>query len=99
MLKANKIVFHLHAFNLVIQNISSIFVIGNFIQMDEDGGKKQNNSLFSLFRLNKTELPYILLGVVASFVLGAAYPIYALLYGDVMGVRHFDKMFLYIFLN
>lgn len=61
---------------------------------DEDEEEKLKNlSLWDIVKLNNEELPQILLGCLASFVMGATMPIFAILFGEIIGVcTHSCKM-------
>lgn len=50
---------------------------------DED---KKKVSLMYLLKLNAREWPYILTGIISSFVVGASFPIFAILFGEMYGI-------------
>ena len=39
-----------------------------------------------VMKMNMVEWPYMMLGILASIVMGAAMPVYAILFGEVLGV-------------
>ena len=41
---------------------------------------------FRVMKMNMVEWPYITLGILASIVMGGAMPVYAILFGEVLGV-------------
>lgn len=53
---------------------------------DKDDEKLQNLSLWDIVKLNNAEWPQIVLGCLSSFVLGATMPIFAILFGEIIGV-------------
>lgn len=47
---------------------------------------KKKVSMFSLIKMNKKEWPYILTGTVASCIVGASFPAFAVLFGEMYGI-------------
>ena len=45
-----------------------------------------NCNVLNVLRMNLKEWPYLLIGVIASIVMGAVGPIFALLFGDVLNL-------------
>lgn len=43
-------------------------------------------SIWKIFKLNKPEWGYITLGVIGSILLGLSTPVYAMVYGELMGL-------------
>lgn len=61
----------------------------------------QNLSLWDIVKLNNAEMPQIFLGCLASFVMGATMPIFAILFGEIIGVcsNSFNCNFFYSHIN
>ena len=57
-------------------------------QDDEDKLPKVN--LSRLFYENRTEWPFIIVGVIASIFMGALMPIFAILFGSILGVISYE---------
>jgi hypothetical protein len=55
---------------------------------DDDALPKVN--LTRLFYENRTEWPFIIVGVIASIFMGAIMPIFAILFGNILGVISYD---------
>ncbi len=53
---------------------------------DEDGGKEPKPDAWRVLKTNSPEWPYIAVGLVSSVIMGASMPIYAILFGEVMGI-------------
>lgn len=47
-------------------------------------------SMFYLLQLSSKEWPYILTGIISSFVVGASFPIFAILFGEMYGILSYD---------
>jgi ATP-binding cassette subfamily B (MDR/TAP) protein 1 len=47
-------------------------------------------SFLYLLKMNSKEWPYILTGVIASFVVGASFPVFAVLFGEMYGILSED---------
>lgn len=52
----------------------------------EEDEELQNLSLWDIVKLNNAEWPQIFLGCLSSFVMGATMPIFAILFGEIIGV-------------
>lgn len=48
--------------------------------------EKLNVSLIDIIRVNSPEWPQITIGCIASLIMGAAMPIFAILFGDIIGI-------------
>jgi hypothetical protein len=48
--------------------------------------KEKDISMWKILKLNKPEWEYITLGVIGSAILGMSIPIYAMVYGELMGL-------------
>lgn len=55
-------------------------------EVDDADEEVQNLSLWDIVKLNNAEWPQIFLGCLASFVMGATMPIFAILFGEIIGV-------------
>ncbi|KAI9561748.1 ABC protein [Daphnia sinensis] len=61
--------------------------IGDSIQHHLPLQSKDNDvSIWKIFKLNKPEWAYITLGVIGSTILGLSTPVYAMVYGELMGL-------------
>lgn len=58
------------------------------VDVTEEDKKKVSFSY--LMKLNSKEWPYILTGVISSFVVGASFPIFAILFGEMYGILSDD---------
>ena len=47
---------------------------------------EKNISIWKILKLNKPEWEYITLGVIGSAILGLSMPVYAMVYGELMGL-------------
>lgn len=56
----------------------------NLVEDEEE--ELKNLSLWNIVQLNYDEWPQIILGCLASFVMGATMPIFAVLFGEIIGV-------------
>ena len=63
----------------------------------QDGPTKQTASLRSLMSANKTEWPFITLGVAGAVLQGLVLPVYAILFGNILtvsrGYLHYEVQF------
>jgi ABC-type multidrug transport system fused ATPase/permease subunit len=57
---------------------------------DEDEAKLPKVNLSRLFYENRTEWPFILVGIIASIFMGAIMPIFAILFGNILGVISYE---------
>lgn len=57
-------------------------------QPDEDVSLS-TSSFIRIMKLNSKEWPYILLGSISSILLGATYPAFAIIFGNIFGVNTF----------
>lgn len=51
---------------------------------------KKKVSMFGLMRMNSKEWPYIVLGTIASCIVGASFPAFAVLFGEMYGILSLD---------
>lgn len=56
-------------------------------QEEEEEEKVPTVPLSRIMKMNATEWPYILLGCVGAAIQGTVTPLYAIVFGDVFGVR------------
>ena len=49
--------------------------------------KEEEKAMLDILKANKTEWPYILGGVLGAMVQGTVTPLYAIMFGNVLGVR------------
>ena len=54
-------------------------------QEDEQGTAKSKVGMIRIMKVNSPEWPYVLCGILASVVVGAWIPVYAVLFGEVLG--------------
>ena len=54
-------------------------------QEDEHGTAKSDVGMIRIMKVNSPEWPYVLCGITASVVVGAWIPVYAVLFGEVLG--------------
>ena len=52
---------------------------------DEQGTAKSKVGMIRIMKVNSPEWPYVLCGILASVVVGAWIPVYAVLFGEVLG--------------
>ncbi|CAG0893493.1 unnamed protein product [Darwinula stevensoni] len=52
---------------------------------DHEEDKKLQISVWRIMKMNSPEWPYILVGVISAAAMGASMPVYAILFGDVLG--------------
>lgn len=52
----------------------------------EEGIKTFNVSLKRILKMNSPEWPYILVGSIAAIVVGASFPVFAIIFGEIYGV-------------
>nr|CAD7261440.1 unnamed protein product [Timema shepardi] len=48
--------------------------------------QEEKSSMMEVLRLNKQEWPYIMIGCICSIIMGCAFPIFAVLFGEILGV-------------
>uniref|UniRef100_A0A8D0GR64 ATP-binding cassette sub-family B member 5 n=1 Tax=Sphenodon punctatus TaxID=8508 RepID=A0A8D0GR64_SPHPU len=53
---------------------------------DEEKPKPEEVSFLKLFRLNKSEWPFIALGTLAAIINGAAHPTYSIIFGKIIAI-------------
>lgn len=53
----------------------------------DDALQTRDTSVFQLLKLNAPEWPYLTLGILGSIVMGFSMPIFAILFGDIIGVN------------
>lgn len=59
----------------------------NFLQEYIDGPERPPEvPLLEILKLNTPEWPYVLIGTLASMVMGFATPVFSVVFGDIMGV-------------
>lgn len=51
--------------------------------------------MLEILKMNKKEWPHIVFGTLCSIVMGCAMPVFAILFGDILGVRYLDVSFIY----
>ena len=54
-------------------------------QEDEHGTSKSKVGMIRIMKVNSPEWPYVLCGILDSVVVGAWIPVYAVLFGEVLG--------------
>nr|CAD7571680.1 unnamed protein product [Timema californicum] len=52
----------------------------------EEKEQEEKSSMMEVLRLNKQEWPYIMIGCICSIIMGCAFPIFAVLFGEILGV-------------
>ncbi|XP_024941153.1 multidrug resistance protein 2 [Cephus cinctus] len=78
-------------------------------QKEVDASKNQTVSIYDIIRLNSPEWPFIAFACITSIIVGASTPLFAVLFGDILGVlsqtdtdairRETNKYCLYFFLG
>ncbi|XP_022900124.1 ATP-dependent translocase ABCB1 [Onthophagus taurus] len=56
----------------------------------DDDSDVSNASLTSIMKMNSTEWPQILIGCITSVIMGCAMPVFAILFGEILGVLSND---------
>ncbi|CAG2053737.1 unnamed protein product [Timema podura] len=56
----------------------------------EETEKEEKSSMMEVLRLNKQEWPYIMIGCICSIIMGCAFPIFAVLFGEILGFLSLD---------
>lgn len=58
------------------------------MDQDEEGKKKNISSvsLFEVVKMSTPEWPVVTIGCVGSLIMGAAMPVFAIIFGDIVGV-------------
>lgn len=54
--------------------------------VDASDNKVNSVGIWAIMKWNQTEWPYILIGSLCSFVMGAAMPLFAIVFGEVVGI-------------
>ncbi|XP_059085287.1 ATP-dependent translocase ABCB1-like isoform X5 [Tigriopus californicus] len=63
------------------------------LQISEDAGEDLPKvSMIRILKANSPEWPYMLIGLIASIIMGASMPVYAILFGEVLGVLSEDPV-------
>ncbi|XP_059085284.1 ATP-dependent translocase ABCB1-like isoform X2 [Tigriopus californicus] len=61
--------------------------------ISEDAGEDLPKvSMIRILKANSPEWPYMLIGLIASIIMGASMPVYAILFGEVLGVLSEDPV-------
>nr|CAD7429696.1 unnamed protein product [Timema monikensis] len=55
----------------------------------EETEQEEKSSMMEVLRLNKQEWPYIMIGCICSIIMGCAFPIFAVLFGEILGIYTF----------
>lgn len=60
------------------------------LQVEDDANtdKEQSTSLMKIMRSNSPEWLEVTIGCITSLIMGCAMPVFAILFGDVIGVRN-----------
>lgn len=69
-----------------LSNASDKIAAVTYVDSEGDEEINANLSLWDIVKLNHAEWPQIFWGCLASFVMGATMPIFAVLFGEIIGV-------------
>lgn len=69
-----------------LSNASDKIINATYAEDEKDEEKLDNLSLWDIVKLNNAEWPQIFVGCLSSFVMGATMPIFAILFGEIIGV-------------
>lgn len=73
-------------------NVRKIYGHGESCIFQKEVEKVPTVPLSKIMKMNSTEWPYILLGAVCSAIQGTIMPLYAIMFGEVLGVRAWAGM-------
>ena len=76
-------------------NKKDLFKLEEKIQLEKENGDEEeeeapNVSKLRLWKKNSPEWPFIFVGILASIAMGAVMPIFAVLFGDILGVLGYE---------
>lgn len=60
------------------------------VEVEITGEDKKKVSMFALLEMNAKEWPFIVMGTIASCVVGASFPVYAIIFGNMYGILSLD---------
>lgn len=66
-------------------HIAYFLVISTYKNQEEE--EKYNLSFLEILKLNAPEWKYLVVGAIAACILGASFPLWAILFGDFFGVN------------